>query len=42
MLAFIACNTISSSGWEYLGMLKGFGFESSVCHLCVIFNCLLF
>jgi len=36
MLALMTCNSTSSSGWEYLGMLNGFGFKSSVCHLCVI------
>jgi len=49
MLAFITWKSISLSGLEYLGMLKGLGFESSVCHcvffllftILIIINCLI-
>ena len=34
-------NTISS-GWEYLVTSRGLGFKSYICHLCVIFICVLF
>jgi len=41
--AFMALNIVhvmwkstSSNGWEYFDYVKGLGFKSYVCHLCVL------
>jgi len=42
MWGVVIGNNTSSSGWEYLAIKRGLGFESCGCHLCVNLIVLLF
>ena len=35
-------NSTSSNGWEYLVCVRGLGFESYVCQLCVVILLFIF